>query len=312
MTIRNKFLLASLAGVLLPIIIIAFMSISRARTTALDSFTNMSQGQIEQVNQTFSLYLNGLAEDAQYMARLPAITNIDETLMSYMDKPSAMMTPMENSEVEKQAYLVLKDFGETHPDLAYVYLGTSSGAYLQWPVGESGENYDPRDRPWYTNSIDKTDVVRVPAYGDTEGVPYVDYLKRFEGQNGVFGVVGVDVTLTKLTEMVRNVVFGETGYVMLVEDTGNVLADPSNPDNNFKFLNTLEEQYPDLSKFEPGLHAIDTPNGQWYVNVFVSPALGWSFMGLVPSSEVYQQANALTYEIILSSVFLAGLFTFLA
>ena len=312
MTIRNKFLLASLAGVLLPIIIIAFLSITRARTTALESFTNMSQGQIEQVNQTFSLYLNGLAEDAKYMATLPAITNIDDSIMTYMGKPIAKMTPMENSEIEKQAFMVMKDFGETHPDLAYVYLGTSTGGYLQWPIGDSSQDFDSRVRPWYTNSINERDVVRVPAYGDTSGVPYVDYLKRFEGKNGVFGVVGVDVTLTKLTEMVRNVVFGETGYVMLIEDTGNVLADPSNPENNFKYLNTLEEQYPGLSEFKPGLHALETPSGKWYVNVFVSPQLGWRFIGLVPTSEVYYQANVLTYEILLGSVLLAGLFTLLA
>jgi methyl-accepting chemotaxis protein len=312
MTIRNKFLLSSLAGVLLPIIIIASMSVSRARTTALESFTKMSQGQIEQVNQTFSLYLNGLAEDAQYMATIPAITNIDESLMTYMDKPGGQMTPMENSEVERQAYMVMRDFGESHPGLAYVYLGTSTGAYLQWPKGESSEYFDSRTRPWYMNSIDKNEVVRVPAYGDTEGVPYVDYLKRFEGKNGVFGVVGVDVTLGQLTKMVDNVIFGESGYVMLVEDTGNVLADPSNPDNNFKYLNTLEEQYPQLSEFEPGLHALETPSGQWYVNVFTSPQLAWKFIGLVPKEEVYYQANVLAFEIILGSVLLAGLFALLA
>ena len=313
MTIRNKFLLASLAGVLLPIIIIAFLSISRARTTALESFTNMSQGQIEQVNQTFSLFLNGLAEDALYLANMPAITSIDESIMTYMDKPALTMTPTQNSEIEKQAFLAMQGFGESHPELAYVYLGTSSGGYLQWPIGENTENLDPRVRPWYIDSIDKPSVTRVPAYTDLSGGgPYVDYLKRFEGQNGVFGTIGVDVTLTKLTEMVRKVVFGETGYVVLIEDTGNVLADPSNPENNFKHINTLDDQYPGLSELKPGLHALDAPSGKWYVNVFVSPQLGWRFIGFVPTSEVYHQANVLTYEILLGSVLLAGLFTLLA
>ncbi len=313
MTIRNKIMIAALLGVLLPIIIIAYLSVSAARDTAVESFKLRSNGQIEQVDQTFSLYLNGLAEDANYLASLDALKNIDDTVTTYMGKSPAQMTPLENGVVEAEAYKVLSAFGEARPDLSYVWLGTSEGGYIEWPTGKNANDYDPRVRPWYKNSINNKTAARVPAYAETgTGTPFLDYLTRFEGRNGVYGVVGVDVSLGKLTDMVKKVVFGKTGYVMMIEDTGTVLADPSNPENNFKAFSELQSQYPNLPTLPAGLHEMHNDKGSWFVNIFESPALEWKFIGVVSSSEVFEQANILAAEIITGSIVLAAIFLSLA
>ncbi|MDE1358464.1 cache domain-containing protein [Vibrio aestuarianus] len=39
------------------------------------------------------------------------------------------------------------------------------------------------------------------------------------------GVVAIDVSLKTLTDIVKEIKLGETGYIMMIEDSGNVLVD---------------------------------------------------------------------------------------
>jgi methyl-accepting chemotaxis protein len=312
MTIKTRFLIALIASVLLPVTIISALVINNVRDNSLESFQANSQAEIAHIDTAFSLYLNGLAEDASYLAQSKVIKNLDKSVATYMGKPSGLMTPDQNAEAEQAAYQMMKEFGESHPDLAYVYLGMSHGGYIQWPIGTSGEDYDPRVRPWYKVSVNSTTPVRVPAYADLQtNTPLQDYLVRFEGKEGTFGSIGVDVTLAKLTDMVKSVKFGEAGYIMLIEDSGKVLADPSNPENNFKALDSVSDAHKILANNDLGLSSVQIDGETWFANKFESPALGWQFIGLVPAQEVYASANSLTQYIILIAIVMALIFTFI-
>ncbi|GLQ33540.1 methyl-accepting chemotaxis protein [Litoribrevibacter albus] len=309
MSIRIKFVVTLLAGVILPVLIVAIMSLMTVRDSAITSFEKQSTNEIRQIDTAFSLYLNGLAEDAVYLASTEIIQNLDSSVMTYMDKPSEPMTPEQNSEVEAKAFQLLKEFGESRPDLAFVYLGMSNGGYIQWPKGNNVANYDPRKRPWYTSSIgNASEAVRAPAYADvTTGTPLLDYLKVFQAKDGLKGVVGVDVTLAKLTTMVQQVKFGEQGYLMLIEDTGVVLADPSNLDHNFKKLNELGNVYQELASAK-GMVQVELDGKPWFASIYESPSLGWKFIGLIPESEVFEAANKLAMTISLVSISLIVVF----
>ena len=299
MKIRSKFQLALTACVLFPVLILSVLAINNIRENAFLSFQDTSTSEIAQADTTFTLYLNGLAEDAKFLANVMQIRQLDKSVSSYVNQPVQPMTPLDNSPVEADAFKLMVALGEAKKDLAYIFLGMDHGGYIQWPMANSSENYDPRKRPWYTNSIDSSDAVRIPAYVDNvTGAPVVDYMHRFESADGSFGTIGVDVTLVKLTQILKNITFAKSGYVVLVEDTGNVLADPKNPDNNFKQLDSLGSDYAQLAEMEPGLHSIHLDGQDWFANIYVSPNLGWKFIGLVIQNEVYEQANTMTIELL--------------
>lgn len=307
-SIRIKFVVTLLAGVILPVLIVAIISLMTVRDSAVTSFEKQSVNEIRQIDNAFTLYLNGLAEDAKFFANAEAIRNLDSSVRSYMDADIEPMTP-EKGSVEDQAYQLMKAFGESHSDLAYVYLGLSNGGYLQWPLWNDAANYDPRKRPWYTAAIKEPNVaVRAPTYADVNtGTPLLDYLKVFQAQDGLSGVVGVDVTLAKLTSMVADVKFGEQGYLMLIEDTGVVLADPSNLDHNFKKLNELGDVYRELASAK-GMVQVELDGKPWFASIYESPSLGWKFIGLIPESEVFEAANQLAMTISLVSISLIVVF----
>ena len=55
-----------------------------------------------------------------------------------------------------------------------------------------------------------------------------------DATGNILRVVGLDVSLKQLTELVRTIKLGDSGYLMLVEADGNVLVDPSDATHNFK------------------------------------------------------------------------------
>ncbi len=257
------------------------------------------------------MYLNGLAEDARYLAESPAIKRLTADTSHYMAEEKPTYSQLEGS-IEAEAFALMNAFGEARPDLAYVFLGLETGSYIQWPKGKLG-NYDPRKRPWYQAAISKPGkIVRPPVYEDlTTKAPLIDYLHTFTTQSGLEGVIGLDVSLNKLTEMVQKVHFGQNGYLILIEDTGVILADSSNPDNNFKPVQKLADSYQTLFSAN-GLLEISLEGKTWFANVYQSPELGWKFIGLIPQEEVYAVANQLVSNIVIISVVLLAVFTLIA
>merc|ERR1712000_476765 len=127
---------------------------------------------------------------------------------------------------------------------------------------------------------------------------------------GLKGVVGVDVTLKNLADMVNSVKFGEEGYLILVEETGVILADGSNSENSFKTVSDLGDVYQQMIAAD-GVSEVSLGGRRWLVQTVTSPGLGWKFVGLIPESEVFATANELRNGIILVTLILVAAFTFI-
>ncbi|WP_028301011.1 methyl-accepting chemotaxis protein [Oceanospirillum beijerinckii] len=311
MTIRKQLILALLLAVISPLVVITVLVLNNVKQNAVEQYKHQANTEIRHVDTAFTLYLNGLAEDARFFARSELLAKLTADTHRYTGEKRKLATERQGSP-EAEAYSLMEDFGESHPDLSYVFLGLETGGYIQWPGGELG-NYDPRKRPWYMAAIkNEGQVTQPPAYPDiNSGVPVIDYLHTFTTQSGLKGVVGVDVGLTKLAEIVNSIKFGQSGYLVLVEDTGVVLADGANAEHNFKPVQELAGPYKTLFDSE-GFLPVTMHDQTWYASVYTSPELGWKFIGLIPESEVYALADQLGQDIILLSIILILVFSAVA
>lgn len=311
MTIRARFLILLVSAVILPVAIVAIMSAYEFRKSAVDQFKESSLSEIKKIDQSFFLYLNGLAEDVKFLAQSEDIKSLDESVVNYKAPKTPPMNALGNSEVEAQAYRLLEDFGETHTDLTYVYLGMDTSGYIQWPQ-EDMSTYDPTVRPWYASAKSSMNKpVRTPAYRDfTSGAPILGYTHTFTTSGGIVGAVGIDVTLSKLTNMVNEIKFGEKGYVILIEETGRILADSATPDNNFKQIADINDEYALLAQSED-FTEVELGGETWFATIYTSADIGWKFIGLKPASEVFAVTQKLEASMLIISVLLVGVFVFL-
>ncbi|PIF51015.1 methyl-accepting chemotaxis protein [Pseudomonas zeae] len=308
MNIKQKLTWAFAIIACLPVVLVATLVVMNLRSDARDSFVDSSGREIRQVSNAMQLFFDGISQNVDYLASQPLIKNTDDSLKTYM---SANAESIPQGEMDKKVFAFLQDLGNAHPAYAYAIVGTAAGGYVSWPDDPKLNNYDPRQRPWYKAAQAKPGKpLRTAAYyWAQDDATYVSTVRTIDnklGSNG--GVVSIDVTLKQLTEIVKQIKLGETGYLMLLENSGTVLVDPKQPEHNFKPLDSLGEGYAQLAKAGKGLVEVELNGERYMANVWPSEQLGWTFVGLIKQSDVMSSATQLTWLIAIIAAVLAVLF----
>ncbi|MCO6355803.1 HAMP domain-containing protein [Pseudoalteromonas shioyasakiensis] len=316
MNISKKLKLAFASAIALPLIIIAVLVITQTRQQALDSFAELSEREARQVDNGISMFFAEIEKNVDYLASHAAILDAKQGVKTHLQSPNAeMLDHLSGSNTEQNAFSLFDHFGATHPGLAYIYMGNEQGGYIQWPEGEVTANYDPRVRPWYeTGKAAGGKTVRTNAYyWAADDMVIVSTVKAIKQAGEFIGVQGMDVSLQGLTDIIANIKLGETGYLMLIEDSGNVLVDVKNADYRFKQLAQVNNgKYKQLADNNQGQFEIDINGKDYLANIYTSQKLGWKFIGLVEKSEVMSAANAMTITILVISAILIAVFILVA
>ncbi|QRK85021.1 methyl-accepting chemotaxis protein [Pseudomonas granadensis] len=308
MNIKQKLTWAFAIIACLPVVLVATLVVMNLRSDARDSFVDSSGREIRQVSNAMQLFFDGISQNVDYLASQPLIKNTDDNLKTYM---SANAETIPQGEMDKKVFAFLQDLGNAHPAYAYAIVGTAAGGYVSWPDDPKLNNYDPRQRPWYKAAQAKPGKpFRTAAYyWAQDDATYVSTVRTIDnklGSNG--GVVSIDVTLKQLTEIVKQIKLGDSGYLMLLENSGTVLVDPKQPEHNFKPLDSLGEGYAQLAKAGKGLVEVELNGERYMANVWPSEQLGWTFVGLIKQSDVMSSATQLTWLIAIIAAVLAVLF----
>ena len=307
MNIKQKltWAFAVIAG--LPIVLVATLVVINLRGEARDEFLDSSSREIRQVANAMNLFFEAIDQNVDYLAAQPLIGNTGSNLSKYMGAaPSS-----ELGEQDTQVLDLFTRLGQTHPGYAYLSYGMLDGGYVTWPAGQKFSNYDPRQRPWYQLAMaNPGKTVRTGAYywaaDDTVLISTVRSVANQLGNPG--GVVNIDVSLNGLTEIVKKIKLGESGYLLLVEKNGNVMVDPRDASHNFKQLASFGEGYDALAKAGKGLVEVELGGQRYMANVYPDDSLGWTFIGLIQEQEVMQSTTQLTWLVGIIALVLAVVF----
>ncbi len=292
MKIKNKLVLAFVSVAFIPVSLVAVISVMNTRTQAVDQFIDGSTREIRQIDGNIRQFFDGTLQNVDQMATDPVYTSVN-TLKNYQPADAASQ-PMP---AEAQAVIDrFARFGATHPAAAILSIGLEDGTYAKWPDDPQLAKYDPRPRPWYKAAMASPGkTVRTPAYYyDKDDVALVGTARALLENGKAKGVFVVSVSLKNLTELLKSIKLGESGYVMLIED-GVVLVDPRNAAHNFKPLKDLGTAYAQLADTAQGSTEVVIDGVRYMANVWTSPGLGWRYIGLIEHREVMAEATRMTY-----------------
>ncbi|MCV9920012.1 methyl-accepting chemotaxis protein [Pseudomonas sp. BT-42-2] len=308
MNIKQKltWAFAVIAG--LPIVLVATLVVLNLRGEARDDFLDNSSREIRQVSNAMNIFFQGITQNVEYLAAQPLIAAADGNVKKHLAADAAQIAP---NDQDKTLFDFFSRLAKSHPDYAYVSYGLADGGYAFWPGDPKMANYDPRTRPWYQTAManpDKT-LRTAPYYWAGDDAVLVSTVRAVANQLGnPGGVVNIDVSLKGLTEIVKQIKLGESGYLILMENSGNVMVDPRDASHNFKQLASFGDGYVDLAKAGKGLVEV-TLNGERYMaNVYPDEQLGWTFIGLIQQDEVMQTTTRLTWLIGIIALVLAAVF----
>ena len=199
---------------------------------------------------------------------------------------------------------------------SYSYLGTESGEFFMRPDDEMPADYDPRTRPWYKDAMS--------AGGTTLTEPYVDAATKtliitIATPAKPAGVVGGDLSLQVLVDIINSLDFNGNGYAFLVSADGQILV---HPDNDLVMKN-LKDVFPtntprigsDFSEAElDGETRILTfapvkglPSVDWYVGLSIDKTKAYAALSEFRASAIIATIIAVVLIILLLSMLISVL-----
>jgi methyl-accepting chemotaxis protein len=272
------------------------------RHQAVDEFEQSSHARIVQADESLDVNFKEVEQNLTYLTQTAQLKAADQSITDYLNH-GGQMTPDKNGEIEKTIFALLKDFGDTHPNMRYLDIGTRWGGYVQWPIESlNGEHYDPRVRPWYQLAMTAPDrVVRPAPYLSAAGsggaiISFARVVKDSKG--AILGALEGDISLDDFARLTSGIQFGKTGYLLVTDSSGKVLIDPREKKNEFKELKGLGGGYAQLADAADGLVRIQMDGVEHQSFIYTSPKNGWKYYALVPESEMMAAANRLALTLI--------------
>ncbi|CAG9195075.1 Methyl-accepting chemotaxis sensory transducer with Cache sensor [Paraburkholderia sabiae] len=301
-SIAFKFSAASGAALAVTVLLLTSVGALNVRHQAVDEFEQSSRARIVQADESLDVNFKEVEQNLTYLTQTAQLKAADQSITDYLNH-GGQMTPDKNGEIEKTIFALLKDFGDTHPNMRYLDIGTRWGGYVQWPIESlNGEHYDPRVRPWYQLAMTAPDrVVRPAPYLSAAGsggaiISFARVVKDSKGE--ILGALEGDISLDDFARLTSGIQFGKTGYLLVTDSSGKVLIDPREKKHEFKELKSLGGGYEQLSDASDGLVRIRMDGVEYQSFIYTSPKNGWKYYALVPESEMMAAANRLTWTLI--------------
>jgi len=275
--------------------------------TVGDLYHDASRGSLVLTQRYVNEILNQAKYTSAFVANLPEVKGAMGKWTRYFEldapaKPGAPATDPTEILVNRLA----NDLMRAHPDFAYVYLGFEDGGYTQDGEEIIQPDYDPRKRPWYTESkASDTDTTLLSAYITTMGVPNIGVTTKIYDEAGRFiGVSAVDISLGGLTKIIQDIRIGDTGHVMLIQGDGTILSDPRFPDNNFKNIEELKQSaYQSIKATQNGqLRNLDIEGTSYAATVVTSEETGWKLVAFNEEAEIAAASDTAIFNVVLIGV----------
>ncbi|WP_236200787.1 methyl-accepting chemotaxis protein [Pseudomonas pseudonitroreducens] len=194
----------------------------------------------------------------------------------------------------------------------FTYLGQEDGTFTMRPNSPMPDGYDPRTRPWYKDAV--------AAGGTTLTEPYIDAATQelimtvatpARAGGKTVGVVGGDLGLQTLVQIINSLDFSGMGYAFLVSGDGKILV---HPDKSF-IMKSLADIYPQntprigggFSEAELNGHTRilsftqvkGLPSVNWYIGLSIDKDAAYSMLSKFRTSAVIAAAIAIVAILLL-------------
>ena len=308
-SIKTQFLVITILIIILALTIVGISVSYQANTQAREDYLNNSQEQMKLAENSIQIFYDQIDKNIDMLATNPLIIQANkDNITSYVNTTEdTKMTPSKNGQIERDIYNIFDQYSNSHPGTLFVYLATKDSGYLNWPETNISKKYDPTSRDWYKKGIEGNgEIIRTAPYEADTGAMVISNVRSLTDSNGnILGTIGIDVEQSVISDMLSKMKIGETGFYMLVHNTGMIMADGNNSDNNFK--NIEEINIPGVEKvLSKDLKSFDVNiNQEKYIgNTYEINGTDWVLASFMSEYELMASAKKISFIVFAISIFM--------
>ncbi|MEA4825377.1 MAG: cache domain-containing protein, partial [Clostridium sp.] len=125
----------------------------------------------------------------------------------------------------------LDSFKKSHEGVASVYMATINKEMIMVPDNSIPKDFDPSSREWYKKAMENQGkVIITNPYVDISNEKQYDvtFAKTVKDASGkIVGVIAIDITLDQLSNKVSSITMGKSGYAVVIDSNGVIIAHKS-------------------------------------------------------------------------------------
>ncbi|SDJ82642.1 methyl-accepting chemotaxis protein [Sediminibacillus albus] len=290
LSLKNRLIIAFLAVLLLPSIVIATSSYVSSKSEVEDQMMESAEKNVSIVSQTVDQFVSAQIENIDYLSNALAPEDITN----------------DNDPGTRE---LLDTIQESKGDVEQTFVGTETGDFMNSPTSfQNPPDYDPRERPWYQQAMEESGEVIVtdPYVSQSSGQVVVTLAKATADNQGV---VAVNLELGKLTEVINEVSIGKEGYLFLLDKTNHFISHPTNEAGS----EATDDFFQDIQDGEAGSFDYTFEGDQKKLAFTTSDVTGWKIVGTMYQSEIDQAVLPIfitTLVVIAISLVVGGLLIF--
>ncbi|WP_242953653.1 methyl-accepting chemotaxis protein [Clostridium merdae] len=171
--------------------------------------------------------------------------------------------------------------------------------------GGNNKQYKTSERPWFIQMKAKNGVTLTEPYEDINTKQQVVTIASpvyKKGTSEIIGAVGLDLTLTNLSEAVRNFKIGKEGYYILVSAEGNIVSHPKDDylNQNISKTDLTESIVKNFQNKTVGSVQYTSHTVQSHGYTCAVGDTGWMVATGLPNQEYFQEFNAVRWVLLIS------------
>ena len=314
--IRYKVMIIFTIFIIMLIFLISMVIGLQIKQANKDQFHKNIQQNIKLIEYSIASFFDNTKYMITMLSNHAVVQAADDSFNNYTEKTESYnVDTIDKSTKEAAIFTLFKNIHKSYPYYMCVFMGTKWGGYTSTCDTALQGGFDPRKRPWYemATNMHGTPII-TKAYRSTAGDTVISLAQSVAAaQNEYIGVVSIEVTLKTLTEMLENLIIGKTGYIMLIQDDGTILADPKNKTFNFKKMETVNiPAFTQLAATHSGSMTIEMNNTEWFTEVYTIDELNWKLIAFIQKDEVLAEYHQILRSILVIGFVLLAIFLTIA
>ncbi len=209
MKLRRKLNLTFTITIFTTLLIVGLMSYRTTQKIFSQEIETMTMSLSSEISESIT------KEFEMYRHSLGVMRTNESFQQAYYEKtPTMLMREFENYITEFTA-------------VSNIYIGYKDKSFYIYPQeAQIPKGFDPRERPWYQEAIEKEEAVWTDPYTNNEdGLMTVSIAMPIRGKkNEIIGVLAADIDCRQFLEKMNTTQILETGYPYILDRQGNVIT----------------------------------------------------------------------------------------
>ena len=230
-SIRFKMMLSFTIVIFALSVIICAIIGTQMYTATYQQYSSFISSEVTTVRKLLDIFIRTGETKVVSLAEMRIMRRLNETnLPNYtMDNPYNFVNDKEE-EFYKNLKHTFDSIKATYPELVNIFIGSKWHTFAISDDSVDLKGFDPLKRPWYTQAIENPErSIITSIYRSVSNEMVITFAKAIKAEDGneIIGVVGADISLGNLVELMEKIKIGKNGYCLLVENSGTVLIDPN-------------------------------------------------------------------------------------